>query len=425
MKLAWLGTVNQTLSGIALAVGLAGPHAFAQNTSSDGSSWTASGTLGETLISPTATLLQSGKVLLTGGNNVPSSAGPSGAGANVYDPLTGTWSPTGLMGTEQYGLSEQTATLLANGEVLVAGGETFFIPPTGADQAKSELYDPSTNTWSPTGSMSVPRFQHTATLLPSGQVLVAGGYTGVWHTPVASAELYDSATGTWSNTGSMTKARVWAFAALLANGNVLIVGGGDGGVDNTAELYDPTSGAWTLTGSLAFQPTLVTLLGSGRVLASDAQTNASVYDPTSGAWRPTGSMTTARLQPSSAVLPSSKVLVVGGAHDSSAELYDPATGTWSATTSMSAAPTVQTASLLESGQVLVTQAPSYTTTEVYTPAPVVIARAVVPASIEPTGAGCSSTGANTFPRLVLTVLPLLWLSKRNSVAKAIRSRRAV
>jgi hypothetical protein len=143
------------------------------------------------------------------------------------------------------GRSDHTATLLPNGQVLVTGGNT-----TGAGVivilASAELYSPATGTWTTTGSMSTGRNFHKATLLNSGQVLVAGGagtsiYPGTNSTPLASAELFNPATGTWSTTGSMTTPRLNQSATLLNTGQVLVAGG----IDTSdipiasAELFTP------------------------------------------------------------------------------------------------------------------------------------------------------------------------------------------
>src|SRR5262249_50283735 len=110
------------------------------------------------------------------------------------------------------------ATLLPNGQVLVAGG----LDGSGAVLASAELYDPSTGTWTATGSLATGRFLHTATLLPNGKVLVAGGQAP---SSTASATLYDPASGTWTATGSLSVARAGHTATLLSNGKVLVAGG--------------------------------------------------------------------------------------------------------------------------------------------------------------------------------------------------------
>ena len=178
----------------------------------------------------TATLLANGKVLIAGGYDNDFNPVYS---AELYDPASGTFSPTGSMSPRD----DATATLLANGKVLIAGGYYNDITNNRDPSSSAELYDPASGTFSPTGSMSTPRDDATATLLANGKVLIAGGYYNIYpgYNPVSSAELYDPASGTFSPTGSMSKARDDATATLLANGKVLIAGGGD----VSAELYSP------------------------------------------------------------------------------------------------------------------------------------------------------------------------------------------
>ncbi|TLY53964.1 MAG: hypothetical protein E6K51_11810 [Gammaproteobacteria bacterium] len=149
--------------------------------------------------------------------------------------------------------SSPTATVLSSGKVLVTGGG---VNPTGGPQQTAELYDPASGTFTLTNSsMAVGRQFHTATLLPSGKVLVAGGLTTIGSVATATADLYDPTTDAFRATGAMASTRMHHTATLLGNGVVLIVGGTMQPTspmgETSAELYDSTSGVFTLTGPLA------------------------------------------------------------------------------------------------------------------------------------------------------------------------------
>jgi len=282
----------------------------------------------------TATLLQNGKVLLAGGfvNSVWDYSGISGSYnvATLYDSATGAFSGTGNMTANR---GDHTATLLANGKVLIAGGADQ--DPTGTGLASAELYDPSTGTFTQTGSMAVGRFLHTATLLQNGKVLIVGGALTSTSNPVATAEVYDPATGTFTMTGAMATAREQHTATLLADGRVLIVGGttstgtGDLRPTATVEVYDPSTGSFSVTGSMAEARTFhtATLLPSGEVLVAgggDENSTAEVYDPATGSFSITGGMEIGRSGHTATLLPNGSVLVAGGGiFDglASAELY--------------------------------------------------------------------------------------------------------
>jgi Galactose oxidase, central domain/Kelch motif len=281
----------------------------------------------------TATLLQNGSVLLAGGfvNSVWDYGGSgSNNQASLYDSATGGFSTTGNMTASRGG---HTATLLANGKVLIAGGADQ--DPTGTGLASAELYDPSSGTFTQTGSMAVGRFLHTATLLQNGKVLIVGGALTSTSAPVATAEVYDPANGTFTATGAMATAREQHTATLLADGRVLIVGGttstGTGDLQPTAtvEVYDPSTGSFSVTGSMAESRSLhtTTLLPSGKVLVAgggDENSTAEVYDPAAGSFSITGGMEVGRSGHTATLLPNGSVLVAGGgifAGLASAELY--------------------------------------------------------------------------------------------------------
>ncbi len=258
-----------------------------------------------------ATLLRSGEVLLSGGWFE-----STGWPAEVFDPRTGVSRPTGPM-MQLARRSDHTATLLPSGKVLVTGGGS----------ATAEFYIPETNSWHMTGAMSMGRQGHTATLLPSGKVLVMGGGTDP-----RSAELYEPDTGRWRRVAPSLLLHTRHTATLLPSGQVLVVGG----TNNTgAELFDPETEAWTVVSppATARSGHVAVLLPSGEVLvAGGVQEDkglreAEVYDPARDVWRPAGTLNQLGGNENAAVaLPSGKVLLVNGS--TLAELYDPARGTW-------------------------------------------------------------------------------------------------
>jgi len=335
--------------------GLSASQAFSLSglTACTGNEWAAAGSLSTARHVHSATLLSSGKVLITGGY-----ADPYGsqaiASAEVYDPASGTWSAGASMASPR---GEHTATLLPNGKVLVAGGFNAL--------AAAEVYDPASGTWSATASMLSGRHAHKATLLPNGKVLVSGGWN---RGALAAAEVYDPASGTWNATASMASARYMHTTTLLPNGKVLVSGGSTSGNGSSAlaaaEVYDPASGTWRVTASLALARWghTATLLPNGKVLVSGGYTGSSrlaaaeVYDPASGTWSATASMASPRHAHTATLLPNGKVLVsgTGDSPTSSPEVYDPVSGTWSLTASMTTARDGHTATLLPGGQVLVT-----------------------------------------------------------------------
>ena len=276
------------------------------------------------------------------------------------------WSTADALAT---GRELHTATLLSSGKVLVAGG--YY----GGSLASAELYDPATNSWSAAGALLTARYHHTATLLSSGSVLVAGGGT-------ASAELYNPATNSWSAAGSLSIPRNGHTATLLPSGKVLVVGGdGAANILGSAELYDPATNSWSAAASLANPRDrhTATLLPSGKVLVAGGYnvgflTTAELYDPLTDNWSTAGSLATGRAFHTATLLLSGKVLVVAGAGNNagflaSAELYDPATNDWSTASPLALGREYNTATLLPSGRVLVAGGSgSLASTELYDPA---------------------------------------------------------
>jgi hypothetical protein len=217
----------------------------------------------------TATLLPSGNVLMAGfGGTTP---------AEVYNPAKATWTNTGPLAVSQGPFP--TATLLQNGQVLLAGGGT------------AELYNPATNAWTATGAMNAVRQNAVAELLPDGDVLVAGGSAPDGGASLSSAELYDPATGKWTSTPPMIDAQYGAAAVLLPGGTAMVIGG---------------------CSSCSNQPDLA---------------SAETFD--GSFWLPANSMTQPRVFQTATLLPDGSVLVAGGgesyygAATSTAEVYTP------------------------------------------------------------------------------------------------------
>ena len=374
--------------------------------------------------SHTATLLRDGKVLLAGGNEirVTIADGEEGGdeardeatalivGAEIYDPISNTFTATGHMMSIRYAHS---ATLLKDGRVLIAGGGIRYAKDAQnenqieADNVlNAEIYDPKTRKFSPTASLTEAHFRHlalmlpdgkvliagvgdrtnsetydpalgkfispniifppdisghTATLMPNGKVLLAGGFT---HLGLASAVLYDSATRSFSTTGHLVTPRQKHTATLLANGNILIVGGlverENRDDTHSAEIYNPKSGQFTTTGKLvsAHFGHTATLLQDGRVLIAGGYGSISeIYDPETGTFTETGQLSTTRVGAAATLLPNGKVLISAGRGGdkpvNSADLYDPATGAFTATGTLIYARANHTSTLLADGKVLI------------------------------------------------------------------------
>jgi hypothetical protein len=205
-------------------------------TSSTGK-WTLTGAMAEARESFPAAMLGNGKILVSGGLGISSVVL---AGGELYDTTTGAWSSAGLLSVARFG---HTATILPSGKVLVTGGCTANGCTTNT--AASELYDPTSNTWSTTGSLNTARANHTAVLLKNGKVLAIGG------SGIPSCELYDPQSGTWSYAASTNAARYLNTATLLTDGKVLVTGGANGRFPViSAELYDPSANTWTLSGNM-------------------------------------------------------------------------------------------------------------------------------------------------------------------------------
>jgi hypothetical protein len=321
----------------------------------------------------TATLLQNGKVLIAGGGT---------ASAELFDPSTGSFIPTANMITSR---RRHTATLLADGTVLIVGG---FVGAGNSPTASAEVYDPSSGTFNEIDSISRAASQavHTATLLANGKVLLAG--IG------PSAKLYDPMTGFFSDTGPYADPSPWlvATAALLPDGRVLITGCTVGCESGVTQVYNPDRNTFSATGGVKpgcggdfcwFQNVnTATSLTNGSVLIVGSSeyvepADAEVYNPSTGLFTRIGNTTAPHEFSTATLLPDGAVLLAGsqlvGGSDPSVEVYDPRSGRFAFAGNMTTPRHSHTATLLPDGAVLIAgghstwPAPT-STAEIYRPA---------------------------------------------------------
>lgn len=285
-----------------------------------------------------AVTLLDGSVLLMGGVD---STGDALSSAELFEPASRTFTAVGPMHEVRRAF---TATLLADG-VLVVGGLT-----ENGSLAACELYDPATRTFLPTGSLLESRYDHQAVRLEDGRVLVIGGEflknSSSPNVELSSCELYDPASGTFSSTGSMKETRYAFTATLLPDGTVLAAGGQKlASFLATGETYSPSTGTWTQTTgsmSVALSEQRAVRMADGRVLLVGGVNDTSaplksgeVYSPASRTFSPTGPMSSGRMEHVAALLPNGQVIVSGGFTQvftdltASSDVLDPATLTFS------------------------------------------------------------------------------------------------
>ena len=318
----------------------------------------------------TATLLASARVLIVGGAANGGVISPL-MSVELHDPAAGLW---GLEKPMSRARVEHTATLLPNEKVLVAGGRD-----ANGSLKSAELYafDPNNNVgaWSPTADLNVARKGHTATLLANGKVLVAGGVGGGQF--LNTAEVYDPVAGAWTlTTNPMPNAREDHTATLLPNGKVLVTGGRNSlGVIRSCDIYDPATNSWTGVMQLnQFRANhTATLLYDGRVLAAGglaasglpaaSLATSELYDFTANRWTNVASqmLPSGHHQHTATLLPNGKVLLVSGLRGASgsisdfagtAHLFDPSRSQWDSV-SAPAGRVKHTATLLPNGKALI------------------------------------------------------------------------
>jgi NHL repeat/Galactose oxidase, central domain/Kelch motif len=312
-----------------------------------------------------ATLLLDGRVLVTGGHD---NAGNAIAPAEIFSAVTGTWSTAASNLTPRM---DHAAARLRDGRVLVVGGASSF--SSCGPNATAEIYDPSSGEWSRTSDLPIATGSGAiAVTLRDSRVLAAGGGNRCGEI-VKTAALFNPSTNTWSTTASMTVPRAFHSAVLLADGRVLVTGGAA-----AAEIYDPARAEWTAiegpgtSRSIScggYAQTFLSILQSGSVLAAGGisgdcassvgpAVTVDLFDPRESRWSSAGKLEVARGLASVTSLPDGRVLVAGGytasgTLQSSAEFFDPAVGGWNLNGALSVARGGHTATRLVNGTVLI------------------------------------------------------------------------
>jgi M6 family metalloprotease-like protein len=261
-----------------------------------------------------AVALEDGRVLVAGG----------GADAEMFDPVTLTWSPTSPM---VGAFVSAVGARLNDGRVLVTGSSP-------GDPVNAALYDPATDVWNVTGQLAADRTYHSAVAMADGRVLVAGGYFQPGPGPavdVLEIEVFDPDTETWAAVGELDEGMVLPGLCNLADGRVLLTG------NHSARIFDPVTDTWEQAAHLVIERLyhVAVTLKDGTVLVAGgtSSTIAQIYDPARNVWKYGGAMSSLRVFPTAVLLDSGQVLVSGGLDlnmtaKASAELYDPATNSW-------------------------------------------------------------------------------------------------
>jgi hypothetical protein len=243
-----------------------------------------------------------------------------------------------------------TATALADGRVLIAGGCTANGCEGTPDGGRTEFYEPSTHRFAPGPPMIHGRVGHTATPLADGRILFTGGWPDEGRPPLASVEVFDPGSGRFTEVARLATGRGGHTATRLADGRVLLAGGADSRQAlSTVELFDPATNRITAVAPMPAPRAAhaAARLADGRVLVAGGQSvpghgrgivgSALVYDPARDAWTPVGPLGQARYKTALVPLPDGGALVVGGqagdaaaARLASTERYDPATTAFAA-----------------------------------------------------------------------------------------------
>ena len=276
---------------------------------------------------------------------------------NTLLPQTGGFQTTTSMNESR---EWPAAVLMPDGKVFVTGG----LPGSGNAGAgpsrnSTEIYDPTTETWTVKANLIQKRGVHKAVLLNDGNVLVVGGQsssiTGMTH--YNTGEVYDPSINAFSSvSNNMTEGRAFPLAILLNDGNVLVAGGENvSGVSNTADIYDPITNTFTQVGNMTVRRaySTATLLNNGKVLVVGGE-GADIYDPITETFSYVGNMSVTRWNHTATKLNDGNVLIAGGHPHNSAEIFDPIANTFTLLADpMSSVRYRHTSTLLDNGKVLI------------------------------------------------------------------------
>lgn len=361
-----MGKLPIILVASLLAVAPVGVAAVDEEASAGGR-FEVTGAPSESRVIHAAAPLSDGRVLVTGGWYSLTRV------AEAWDPATGAFERAGRLAEPR---AAHSMTALGDGRVLVVGGPGG--PGSEGFSDSAELWDPDSQSFEPTGSLSQARAMHTATRLDDGRVLVIGGTDG--DRARSLAEAWDPVTGSFAPAGSLARGRASHTATLLADGRVLVVGGWDWRSEPalaSAEVWDPATETFAPAGTLlhAREHHTATRLEDGRVLVVGGRHRsletadtamAETWDPATATFAPAGTLAEHRLSHTATLLPDGRVLVIGGLDPvtevdptveghglATAELWDPATASFGPGGVMDGATAMHTATLLEDGRVLV------------------------------------------------------------------------
>ncbi len=282
--------------------------------------WQYTGSLNTERRLSTINILQNGKVLVTGGDNMAGNALPS---CEIYDPATASWTYAASMSSPR---ERHTSTELPDGRIVVIGGNTDNVDEWAAT-ASVEIYDPLTDTWVEDGSLQVGRQNHTSTLLNDSLILVSAGLTGEWSNweVITECEIYNVNSHQSAVTGPMAQLRHDHSAALLSDGTVLVAGGRTGGSNSEylaeCEIFNPATNAWSLAPPMP-EPriaAMTALFSDNSILIAGGRTSeyanagaTDVYAPGTGSWTSVDTIMVPTTWQGGTVMPGDRLLMTGG-----------------------------------------------------------------------------------------------------------------